>query len=73
MAITVEMQKYIRILEKFPDGKWDKEMYFLLKHCYYKGSFSDSQISLLHNLDQILKTVIFDYLSLCYGQKTLYL
>ena len=69
MPITVEMQKLIKILEVFPDGKWDKEMYLLLKHCYYKGFLSDSQISILYNLDQVRKTIIFDYLSLCYGQK----
>jgi hypothetical protein len=35
----------------------------------FNGLMSDSQISLLYNLDQVRKTIVFDYLSLCYAQK----
>jgi hypothetical protein len=69
MPITEEMQKLIKRMEYSPDGMWDKKMYLFLKHCYYKGKLSESQIYYLCDLDDERRTLIFEYINLCYPDK----
>jgi hypothetical protein len=62
MPITQEMQKLIKRMEYSPDGNWDKKMYLFLKHCYYKGKLSESQIYYLCDLDDQRRSLIFEYI-----------